>query len=428
MDHAAAGVADLALAAWQVTKASHRCGGSAAETAAIYSVTATTESCEPQACPVPSSHALRLLQWLAVVALVYLLLAAVGFIAAGFKMAAGDRAREMFEFARNPFSGLVIGTVATAIIQSSSTVTSIIVGLVAGGMPVSIAIPMIMGANIGTSLTNTIVSLGHIRAGAEFRRAFAAATIHDFFNLLSVVIFLPLEMAFRPLERLADWSSGIVMGAGRVEVKDTDLMDAAISPLVDTATGLAESFAAPAVAGTVLAVSGVVMILLVITGLSQLLRRIMVGRALRWLHASMGRGPVSGILFGTGITVLVQSSSTTTSLVVPLAATGHFSLRQIYPFTLGANIGTCITALLAATAVTEGNARLGMEIALVHFWYNVIGVVVIYGIPFLRELPIRCAEWLAEISTRNKWCAVGYITSVFFILPTLLLGVTKMLD
>jgi sodium-dependent phosphate cotransporter len=318
--------------------------------------------------------------------------------------------------------------VATAIIQSSSTVTSIIVGLVAGGMPVSIAIPMIMGANIGTSLTNTIVSLGHIRAGAEFRRAFAAATIHDFFNLLSVVIFLPLEMAFRPLEKLSEWSSGIVMGAGRVEVKDTDLMDAAISPLVDAATGFADSFAAPTVAGTVLAVSGVVMILLVITGLSQLLRRIMVGRALRWLHASMGRGPVSGILFGTGITVLVQSSSTTTSLVVPLAATGHFSLRQIYPFTLGANIGTCITALLAATAVTEGNARLGMEIALVHFWYNVIGVVVIYGIPFLRELPIRCAEWLAEISTRNKWCAVGYITSVFFILPTLLLGVTKMLD
>ncbi len=387
-----------------------------------------TELGEPQISPVPSTPAWRLLQWFAVILLVYLLLGAVGFIAAGFKMAAGDQAREMFEFARNPFSGLVIGTVATAIIQSSSTVTSIIVGLVAGGMPVSIAIPMIMGANIGTSLTNTIVSLGHIRAGAEFRRAFAAATIHDFFNLLSVVIFLPLEMAFRPLEKLSEWSSALVMGAGRMEASDTDIMDAAIGPLVDAGTRLVTTLAVPPVAGVVLAVSGIVMILLVITGLSQLLRRIMVGRALRWLHASMGRGPVSGILFGTGITVLVQSSSTTTSLVVPLAATGHFSLRQIYPFTLGANIGTCITALLAATAVTEGDTRLGMEIAMVHFWYNVIGVVVIYGLPFLRDLPIRCAEWLAEISTRNKWCAVGYIASVFFILPSTLLGLTKMLD
>jgi solute carrier family 34 (sodium-dependent phosphate cotransporter) len=169
-------------------------------------------------------------------------------------------------------------------------------------------------------------------------------------------------------------------------------------------------------------------ILLVITALSQLLRSIMVGRALAWLHAAMGRGPLSGILFGTGITVLVQSSSTTTSLVVPMAATGRFSLRQVYPFTLGANIGTCITALLAATAVTEGNARFGMEIALVHFWYNVIGVIVIYGIPWLRDMPIHSAEWLAEISTRNKFCALGYIALVFFILPSMLLGLTKILE
>jgi solute carrier family 34 (sodium-dependent phosphate cotransporter) len=375
-----------------------------------------------------SARVWRLLQWLAVCLLVYFLLVAVALIASGFKMAAGDQARELFEFARNPFSGLVIGTAATAIIQSSSTVTSIIVGLVAGGMPVGIAIPMVMGANIGTSLTNTLVSLGHIRAGAEFRRAFAAATIHDFFNLLNVALFLPLEMAFQPLEKLSYWTSGLLAGAGSVETGGTDLMDAAMSPLVDSAAHLVSSWAPPLIAGVLLSAAGVAGILLVIAGLSQLLRRIMVGRALRWLHASVGRGPVSGILFGTGITILVQSSSTTTSLVVPLAATGHFSLRQVYPFTLGANIGTCITALLAATAVTEGNARFAMEIALVHFWYNVIGVLLIYGLPFLRNLPIACAEWLAELSTRNKWCAVGYIGMVFFILPGTLLGLTKMLD
>ena len=80
------------------------------------------------------------LQWLAVVGLVYLLICAVGIIGSGFKLAAGDQAKELFAFATNPFAGLVVGTIATALIQSSSTVTSIIVGLVAGGLPVSVAL------------------------------------------------------------------------------------------------------------------------------------------------------------------------------------------------------------------------------------------------------------------------------------------------
>ena len=105
------------------------------------------------------------LSWLLVVTLIYLLLAAVGAIGDGFKAAVGDNAKELFAFATNPFVGLMIGLAATALIQSSSTVTSIIVGMVAGGLPIPIAIPLIMGANIGTSLTSTIVSLGHIRSG-----------------------------------------------------------------------------------------------------------------------------------------------------------------------------------------------------------------------------------------------------------------------
>ncbi|HBR96548.1 MAG TPA: sodium:phosphate symporter, partial [Gammaproteobacteria bacterium] len=142
--------------------------------------------------PVGEASGSNGLKWIFIVSLVYLLLVAVSMIGSGFKIAAGDQAKELFAFASNPITGLVIGTIATALIQSSSTVTAIIVGLVAGGLPVTIAIPMIMGANIGTTVTNTIVSLGHVRQGDEFRRAFAAATIHDFFNVISVVIFLPL--------------------------------------------------------------------------------------------------------------------------------------------------------------------------------------------------------------------------------------------
>ncbi|MAP30703.1 MAG: sodium:phosphate symporter, partial [Pseudomonas sp.] len=102
-------------------------------------------------------------QWLAVLGLIYVLICAVSMIGSGFKAATGGQAQELFSFASNPYVGLVIGIVATALIQSSSTVTSLIVGMVAGGLPVGIAIPMIMGSNVGTTVTNTLVSLGHVR-------------------------------------------------------------------------------------------------------------------------------------------------------------------------------------------------------------------------------------------------------------------------
>ena len=111
---------------------------------------------------------------------------------------------------------MILGTLATALVQSSSTVTSVIVGMVAGGLPVSIAVPMIMGANMGTTITNTIVSLGMARQKDVFRRAFAAATVHDFFNLLAVAILLPLELMFGLLDRLSGWLAGASAGGGRV--------------------------------------------------------------------------------------------------------------------------------------------------------------------------------------------------------------------
>src|SRR5208337_3143598 len=106
----------------------------------------------------PHSNFVKFVRWIFLAALVYLLLIAVSTIGAGFATAAGERAKSLFDFAENPFAGLVIGIVATGLIQSSSTVSSIIVGLVAGGLPVYIAVPMIVGSNIGTSITNTIVS------------------------------------------------------------------------------------------------------------------------------------------------------------------------------------------------------------------------------------------------------------------------------
>ncbi len=294
------------------------------------------------------------LQWIAVAAQVYLLICAVGMIGSGFKAAAGDQAKELFAFASNLFAGLVVGIIATALIQSSSTVTSIIVGLVAGGLPVEVAVPMVMGANIGTSITNTIVSLGHVREEEEFSRAFSAATVHDFFNLLSVVIFLPLEIAFGLLEKIGKFLATPFYGGGDASMSSLNFVKAATVPLVDLVKGLLLPLG-DQLGGILLIFVGIGLIFLAITYVGKLLKKLMVGRAKQIMHTAIGRGPIAGISSGTLVTVLMQSSTTTTSLMVPLAGSGAFGLKQIYPFTLGANIGTCVTAVLAATAVT-GNA------------------------------------------------------------------------
>ncbi|MEO1523406.1 MAG: Na/Pi symporter [Cyanobacteria bacterium J06633_2] len=371
--------------------------------------------------PQGSDQGNKALKWIAVVLLIYLLIASVGMIGGGFKSATGDRAQELFAFATNPFLGLIVGTVATALIQSSSTVTSIIVGLVAGGLPVTTAVPMVMGANIGTSITNTLVSLGHIGDKEEFRRAFSAATIHDFFNLLSVVIFLPIEILFHPLERVSNLLAQGLVGGDSLSIKNLNFVKAATAPVVNVFKSITHALPSP-FDGIALIIVGIVLIFLTIGYVGKLLKVLMVGRAKDILHTAIGKGPIAGIAAGTLMTVLVQSSSTTTSLMVPLAGSGVFRLEQVYPFTLGANIGTCITALLAATAVSGAEAAPALEIALVHLLYNTLGVVVIYGIPFLCRLPLLSARTLADVASERKAIAFAYIIGVFFVIPGLLLG------
>ncbi|WP_283786191.1 Na/Pi symporter [Bermanella sp. WJH001] len=362
----------------------------------------------------------RILSWLLLLAGVYAILLSVGMVGSGFKWASGgsEGARELFAFATNPFLALLIGILATALVQSSSTVTSVIVGLVAGGLPIEIAIPMVMGANIGTTITNTLVSLGHVRKKSEFRRAFAAATVHDFFNLMCVIIFLPLEIIFGFLEKGSAWLTTYLIGADSMSMKGFNFIKPITKPVIGELKSLLGVFP-DKVAAISLIVIGIILIFVSITIIGRVLKGLMVGRAKKILHGAIGRGPISGITSGAIVTVLVQSSSTTTSLMIPLVGSGVFKPRDIYPFTLGANIGTTITALLAATALSGAGAVVGLQIALVHLMYNLLGVVVIYGIPFLRELPLKAAERLAEVATKRHSLAALYVLSVFFLLPGL---------
>ncbi|PSB86789.1 sodium:phosphate symporter, partial [Photobacterium damselae subsp. damselae] len=370
-----------------------------------------------------SNSSMRWVRWANLAFMLYVLLVAVSMVSSGFKWSVGEQAKTLFEFASHPVAGLMIGLVATALIQSSSTVTSIIVGLVAGGLPVETAIPMVMGANIGTTVTNTLVSLGHMRCKEEFRRAFASATVHDFFNLLAVAIFLPLEMMFGLLDKISSWLVSPFLGTGNMSMKGFDFMKPLTQPAIDLVKTPLETFGNN-IGGALLIVIGISLIFLSITAMGKLMRSLMVGRAKEMLQHAIGRGPLHGIASGTVVTILVQSSSTTTSLMVPLVGTGVLKVRDVYPFTLGANIGTCITALLAATAVSGPNAVFALQIALVHLAFNVLATVVIFGIPFLREIPLKCAEFLSELATKNKAAVAGYLGLVFIAIPGSILAFT----
>jgi sodium-dependent phosphate cotransporter len=154
------------------------------------------------------------------------------------------------------------------------------------------------------------------------------------------------------------------------------------------------------------------------------MKSLMVGRARDILKGAIGRGPLHGIVSGSIVTVLVQSSSTTTSLMVPLVGSGVLKVREVYPFTLGANIGTCITALLAATAVSGEFAVFALQIALVHLVFNILATVFIYGIPFLRELPVKSADFISDMAVKNKTVVAAYLASVFVVMPGLILALT----
>ncbi|WP_300345254.1 Na/Pi symporter [Nesterenkonia sp.] len=365
------------------------------------------------------------LNWLTVAACVYVLITAVSVIGSGFSVAAGGHAESLFTFAANPVVGLMIGVVATALTQSSSTTTSVTVGLVAGGLPLEIAIPIILGANLGTTMTNTLVSLGMVKDKTQFRRGFAAATVHDFFNLLAVAIFLPLEMMFGLLERLSTAVAGSLSGAdgGIVAVIFGGIgtvVKGATSPLADFITWALSPL--PGIwAGIAMIVVAIALILAVINLIGRMLKALLVGKAQRVLNAAVGRGPITSIGSGALVTVMVQSSSTTTALMVPLAGSGALSLRQIYPFTLGANIGTTITALVSAFAFDGPVGTIALTAALAHLLFNVFGTVVIFGIPGIREVPLKGAAWLADLAVRRPSVAFAWVVGVFLALPLALI-------
>ncbi|XP_053179539.1 sodium-dependent phosphate transport protein 2A [Scomber japonicus] len=412
-------------------------------------------------------------------------------LSSAFQLAGGKVAGDIFQdnaVLSNPVAGLVVGILVTVLVQSSSTSTSIVVSLVASGLlEVRSAVPVIMGSNIGTSVTNTIVAMMQAAERTEFQRAFAGATIHDCFNWLSVLVLLPLEVVSGLMTRLSHLLvtsfslqpgeeapellkvltepvtkliiqldkcviTGLALGnedmRNRSLVKEwcqTDLVMAnrnmstspeSCSPNHDHLQRCTHLFVSTQLSdltvGLILLAGSLVILCTCLLLMVKLLNSLLKGQVAKAIQTVINTdlpypfGWLAGyvaMFVGAGVTFVVQSSSVFTSAMTPLVGIGVISLERAYPLTIGSNIGTTATALLAALASPGNKLAAAIQIALCHLFFNVFGILLWYPLPFTR-LPISMARVLGERTAKYRWFAVLYLLLCFLLLPSLVLGLS----
>ena len=365
-----------------------------------------------------------------VLGLLFVFLVGVQGLGDGFKLLGRDLVSGVFAATENPFIALVVGILATTLVQSSSVTTAMIVGLVAAPdnpLPIANAVPMVMGANIGTTVTNTVVSLAHMSRKDEFQRAFSVATCHDFFNFLTVAVLLPLEIATGYLRHAALVLSSTYGGMGAVEYQ-SPLKGVIKVVLVPIKSLAAELFSGSLGHAVFLIVVSAALIFSALLLLVKVMRRATQSRVEVLVSRFLDRSAILSILVGAIVTVMVQSSSITTSLLVPLAGAGVLTLERAFPLTLGANVGTTVTALLATLAVSGANAHAGVEIALIHLVFNISGILLIYPIPFIRRLPLVAAERLSQVAVESRKWALLYLVGLFYGVPAALVFLDRLFD
>jgi sodium-dependent phosphate cotransporter len=357
----------------------------------------------------PDSRSATIAKILAVFFFLYVFLVGIAGMSAAFKVMGKATGAGLLEGAGGPFVSLMVGILATTLVQSSSTTSAAIIALVgAGTLKFEVAVFMIMGANLGTTVTNTLVSLGHITRSNEYKRAFAAATVHDFFNMLTLLVLFPIEVYTGVLSTMARWCAEII-GGGEMD-KFGGPVKAITKPVVELIEGLTVGHP------VVLLIIAIGFLFLGLIFMVKSLKSLMLSKLENLFDRVLFKTPMRSLSLGILLTFLVQSSSITTSLAVPLVGAGVITIVQVFPYTLGANIGTTITGVLASTATS--NPAVALPVAFFHILFNVTGVVLIWPI---RWLPIRIAEKFAELAVWNRAVPIIYIIVTFYIAPFLII-------
>jgi sodium-dependent phosphate cotransporter len=324
-------------------------------------------------------------------------------------------AEDLFQATNNPFVGLFVGLLMTALIQSSSTVTAMIVAVVASGnLSLMQAVPLVMGANIGTTITSTLVAFSFIMKKTEFRKALSAGVLHDIFNILTVIILLPLEIYFGFLTESAVFLTKTFFD----QKQNYDVQYTYNILFTRPLTNWVVDFINSPIISLVLAV---VLVFVSIKYLSVTVFKTFVSKNYNNLSKHIFKQPYIAFAYGMFFTAAVQSSTVTTSLIVPAVANRKVSLVKVFPFIIGANIGTTITAAIAAIYKTEA----AISIAIVHFLFNLLGALFFMPFSGIRNIPVKIATFLGKESVKSRIVGFAYILLTFFLIPFLLIYFNK---
>ena len=365
----------------------------------------------------------------AVVAL-YLFLCAINVMGSGLKGVGkqSDWLEMIIAQGHNPLFALFGAVLVTSIVQSSSFTTSLIITLVAAGqMPIETAVFAVMGANIGTSVTGLIVSLGTMRIRRQFRRAYAAALLHAVPNILTVLILFPIEWITSALSKngmgiLANVAALIAGSLGFDEVtKPTNPIKVITKPVVSFLQSITEWFGGgPSIASSVsLSILGLLLLFFALIFLVKNLKGAVLSRLEGLFSTVFFRNDFVAWLSGIFSTISVQSSSVTTSLMVPIVGAGAVKLKRAFPFMLGANIGTTVTGLIAALANPTSAA---VTVAIAHILFNCSDNLIWYP---LRKIPIRISKAYSSLASRSKKWAFIFLAVVFVVIPAIGLIITE---
>ncbi len=343
--------------------------------------------------------------------LIWIFLLSISLMSSSFRLMGGGFAEALLSTTSNPFVGLLIGILATSLMQSSSATTSIVVGMVAGStLSVRHAIPIVMGANVGTTVTNILVSFGHITRRQEFNRAFSGAIVHDIFNLFAVVILFPLEMHTHYLERLSSLLAGAFEGVGGLTL---------LNPLNVSVKPFARVIEDLLVHPPIILVAALFLLFLALWLIVRRARGLALPKIEALLDGYLFSTALRSFVLGAMFTAIIQSSSITTSLVVPLVGAGLLTVEKIFPYTLGANVGTTVTAILASLVTRNPVA---IQTAFTHLLFNVSGICILYP---MRKIPISIAKSLGGRCSGRRGYAILLVILLFFGVPLLLILIAR---
>lgn len=326
-------------------------------------------------------------------------------------------------------AGLAIGLLATSLVQSSSAVVAgtmaSLAGMVASGVPlpsaISFGIPVVLGANIGTTVTNSVVAIGHYRDGKEFYNVVPGAIVHDIFNIINVSFFFLLELTTGLLSYLAVSLSGVVTGIFGLEagsMASLDFLNFLIEkPLVSPISNFLSSNLGVLFGGISLVGISFGTLILALALISKNIKHLINTTSLQEKIFRALKSPFRSVATGTSVTWSLQSSSIATSLALPFLATEAIDLEQMYAYTLGCNIGTTIDMSQIYGYAASGMA--GITLGLTHIMINAFGVAIWLFTP-LKRVPPYLAQRIGNSITARRIAPaflMGYVGLIFFALP-----------